>query len=142
MKLIVLYGPPASGKLTVAKELSKLTGYNIFHNQLTVDLLTTIIPFGEGDFFKISDKLRLEMYNLAAKNKVSLISTFCYDKKTDKKFINNMVNAYRNRKGQVHFVKELRNHQEEFTKKLKQKKVLKKFLKNMIYSTKCTSIEV
>jgi tRNA uridine 5-carbamoylmethylation protein Kti12 len=119
MKLIVLYGPPASGKLTVAKELSKLTGYNIFHNQLTVDLLTTIIPFGEGDFFKISDKLRLEMYNLAAKNKVSLISTFCYDKKTDKKFINNMVNAYRNRKGQVHFVK-LECHKDTLFKRVKE----------------------
>ena len=118
MKLIVIYGPPASGKLTTAKELSKLTGYKIFHNHLTVDLLTTIIPFGEGDFFKLSDKLRSDMYRLAVKNNVSLISTFCYDKNTDKKFIDNMVKAYRNRQGQVHFVK-LECHKDTLFKRVK-----------------------
>jgi len=118
MKLVMIYGPPASGKLTVAKELAKLTKYKIFHNQLTVDL-TSIIPFGEGKFFDLSSKLRLDMFKLAAKNKVSVISTFCYDKKTDKQFIDQLVNTYRNRKGQVHFVK-LECHKDTLFKRVKQ----------------------
>ena len=34
MKHLFLYGAPAVGKLTVAKELADLTGYKLFHNHL------------------------------------------------------------------------------------------------------------
>jgi hypothetical protein len=37
VKLVVLYGLPATGKLMVARELSRLTGLRLFHNHLTVD---------------------------------------------------------------------------------------------------------
>ncbi len=47
MRLIVLYGMPAMGKLTVAKELQKLCGYELFHNHLTVDLLLSTFEFRE-----------------------------------------------------------------------------------------------
>jgi tRNA uridine 5-carbamoylmethylation protein Kti12 len=36
VKLIFISGMPAVGKLTVAQELAKLTGYRPFHNHLTV----------------------------------------------------------------------------------------------------------
>ena len=45
MKLIVIYGPPAAGKLTVAKELSKLTGFKVLHNHITIDLIDHFIGF-------------------------------------------------------------------------------------------------
>jgi len=35
--LVLLHGPPASGKLTIAKELSVLTEARVFHNHLTLD---------------------------------------------------------------------------------------------------------
>tara|TARA_Y100000310_G_scaffold296654_1_gene329085 strand:+ start:378 stop:878 length:501 start_codon:yes stop_codon:yes gene_type:complete len=117
MKLIVIYGPPASGKLTTAKELSKLTGYNIFHNQLTVDLLLSIIPFKHKHFQKVQEKLRLDMYKIAIKENVSLISTFCYVKKIDQKYIDKIVKLYKN-KGQVHFVK-LECHKDTLFKRVK-----------------------
>ncbi|MEO1956129.1 MAG: AAA family ATPase, partial [Gammaproteobacteria bacterium] len=37
MKVIFLYGPPASGKLTIAKKLADKTGISLFHNHLTFD---------------------------------------------------------------------------------------------------------
>ena len=43
VKLIFVYGLPATGKLTVARELSSLTGYKVFHNHLVVDLLQSTI---------------------------------------------------------------------------------------------------
>ena len=33
MKLIIIYGPPAVGKLTVAEELSRRTGFKILQNK-------------------------------------------------------------------------------------------------------------
>jgi adenylate kinase family enzyme len=32
MHLVVIFGPPAVGKMTVGHELTKLTGYKLFHN--------------------------------------------------------------------------------------------------------------
>ena len=50
MKLIFIFGMPASGKLTVAKELSRLTGYKVFHNHLAVDLLLSVFEFDSRPF--------------------------------------------------------------------------------------------
>jgi len=53
MRLIFIYGPPATGKLTVAKELAKLTKYKIFHNHLTVDLIGSVLKFGTKTFLTL-----------------------------------------------------------------------------------------
>lgn len=42
MRLVLIYGPPAAGKLTVAKGLAHLTGYKFFHNHLTVDVVLSV----------------------------------------------------------------------------------------------------
>lgn len=61
MLVIFLYGPPASGKLTVAKELSRLTGFPILHNQLTIDLLADFFQFETKKFSKVNKKIRREI---------------------------------------------------------------------------------
>ena len=45
MNLILLYGPPAVGKLTTAKELASQIGYKIFHNHHTQDMVYPIFGF-------------------------------------------------------------------------------------------------
>ena len=78
MKLIFLYGPPGVGKLTVAEELSKLTGYKIFHNHLTANIAHLLFELGSEEAFMYSRKLRLNFFEQAALHKVSLIHTFVY----------------------------------------------------------------
>ena len=39
MKLIIIFGPPAVGKMTVGYELAKITGLRLFHNHMTIDLV-------------------------------------------------------------------------------------------------------
>ena len=83
MKLVFLYGPPALGKLTVAKELSKLTGFKIFHNHLTIDLVKDFFTFGTDKFWKYNTFFRKEFLKIAAKEDLDLIYTFCYAKSFD-----------------------------------------------------------
>jgi hypothetical protein len=40
MRLVYIHGPAASGKLTVGRELQKLSGFALFHNHLVVDTLS------------------------------------------------------------------------------------------------------
>jgi shikimate kinase len=89
MKLIILHGPPASGKLTLANRLKDELGYNVLHNHLTVDLaLEVYSEFGEGDFYDFVDKLRSLAIEKACKNKMEgLIVTFCFDVAIDMKIV-------------------------------------------------------
>jgi len=50
LKLIFIYGLPATGKLTVAQELARITGLRLFHNHLAVDLLLPVFEFGSPSF--------------------------------------------------------------------------------------------
>lgn len=66
MKLIFLYGPPAVGKLTVAKELAALTGFKLFHNHLTVDVATSIFEHGSEPYHRVLRKIRFSVLEEAA----------------------------------------------------------------------------
>jgi RNase adaptor protein for sRNA GlmZ degradation len=103
MKLLIIYGPPAVGKLTVAKELSKITDYNLFHNHLTLDLITPFIKFGKKDFWYQVHKIRLDLFELAAKKKVDLIFTWCYNKGGDDKKLNKIIRRVKKHDGEVIF---------------------------------------
>ena len=73
--LVYIYGPPASGKLTVAGRLSELTGMPLFHNHLTVNALRPVFAFGSPPFVEASWKMRLAVFEAAARAGISLIFT-------------------------------------------------------------------
>jgi len=83
MKLILIYGSPAVGKLTVANALGKQTDYKVFHNHLTIDAVTPVFEFGSKSFWKLVHQFRIETIAEAARENVSLIYTFCYAKDLD-----------------------------------------------------------
>jgi shikimate kinase len=104
--LIVLYGPPGVGKLTVAKELSKITGYRVMHNHLTLDLVTSILGSGANGSFGMVDRYRLDMVKEAAKNRISgLILTSVYgNTEGDDRFANRLVKTMKRYSGSAVFV--------------------------------------
>ena len=42
MKLVIIFGPHAVGKMTVGQELSKITGLKLFHNHMTIDIVSDL----------------------------------------------------------------------------------------------------
>jgi len=73
--LVYIYGPPASGKLTIAERLSELTGMPLFHNHLTVNALRPVFAFGSPPFVEASRKVRQAVFDVAAGAGISLIFT-------------------------------------------------------------------
>jgi hypothetical protein len=73
--LVYLYGPPASGKLTVAGKLAELTGYPLFHNHLTVNAISSVFAFGSDPFIAVLHRVRLDVFQTAAQAGISLIFT-------------------------------------------------------------------
>lgn len=71
MKLIIIYGAPAVGKLTTANELSKKTKYPVLHNHMTIDLATTYFPFNSKPFLKLVRQIRLDIVKELLSEKTS-----------------------------------------------------------------------
>lgn len=76
MQLIFIHGPVASGKLTIARELARLTGFAVFHNHLIVDAVAAVFPFGSERFIRLRERMWLDMMREAAEDGRSLIFTF------------------------------------------------------------------
>jgi broad-specificity NMP kinase len=104
MKLIFLYGAPAVGKLTVAQELARLTGYRLFHNHLTVDLVSSLFPFGSEPFVRLREKIWLAAFAEAARQDQSLIFTFNPERSVRERFIQDTIDVVSRENGAVVFV--------------------------------------
>ncbi len=103
MNLVFIYGPPASGKLTVATELAATTGYKLFHNHLTYDFIHGI--FGDINTDDLNHRVRLEIFKQAVKSDVpGMIFTFVYGFGLDEDFIKSVINVVESPGGHVHFV--------------------------------------
>ena len=104
MKLVFLHGAPAVGKLTVARELARLTGFRLFHNHLTVDLVSSLFPFGSEPFILLREQIWLAAFAEAARNNVSLIFTFNPERTVRERFIQDTLDVVGLAGGEVVFV--------------------------------------
>ena len=104
MKLLLIYGSPAVGKLTTANEIAKLTDYKVFHNHLTISAVAPIFDFGTAPFWKLVHQFRIETVAEAARAGQNLIYTFCYAKNSDDAHVAEVTRATEENGGEIHFV--------------------------------------
>lgn len=105
MKLIFVYGPPASGKLTIARELAKLTGFRLFDNHVSIRFVESLFDFGTRAYSRLVTKYRFEMMEAAAGEGVDTIFTFVYSKKDDDPFVRETIGRVKRHGGTVCFVR-------------------------------------
>jgi shikimate kinase len=105
MNLIFIYGPPATGKLTIATELAELTGYTLFHNHLSLNLAREIFPDFDDKLFNLVHEIRLDVFSASAKYDRNLIFTNVYSgDDDDKHFVRRVVESVEQHNGNVRFV--------------------------------------
>jgi len=105
VKLIFIYGPPAVGKLTVATQLAKRTGFKLYHNHVSVDFVKSVFQFGTPTFWRLVDKFRREILEEAAKEGTDTIFTFVYGKGPDDEFVKDIIRRVESHGGEVCFVR-------------------------------------
>lgn len=106
MKLIFLHGMPGVGKLTVARELAALTGFKLFHNHLTVDLVSSVFEFGSQPFVELRERIWLDVFSEASRADVAgVIFTFAFEPTVRGSFSENVRTTVESRGGEVVFVK-------------------------------------
>jgi hypothetical protein len=107
MQFVVIFGPPAVGKMTVGHELASLTGFKLFHNHMTVEPVLDIFPFGSPPFGRLVSEFRRRIIEEAADSDLSgLVFTFVWalQNPDDKLLVDSYLEIVESRGGEVHFV--------------------------------------
>lgn len=76
MKLVLLFGSAAVGKMTVGQELMKITDLRLFHNHMTIEPVLEIFGYYKSDTIEKLRKVIFEDY--ADSNNYGLIFTFIW----------------------------------------------------------------
>ncbi len=106
--LIIIFGPPASGKAAIGAALSELTNFRLFHNHMTADVGAAIFGWSTPEFSETVSEMRLSLLSRAAEMKTlpNIIFTFVWAFGTtqDDEFIGKLVNIFEGHDEKVYFV--------------------------------------
>ena len=107
MKLVLIFGPQAVGKMTVGQELAKITGLKLFHNHMTIDLVSNFFSYNSIEGRYLVNTYRMEMFETVARSNLEgLIFTFqwCFEDILDWEQTEKISNVFKEQGGEVYYV--------------------------------------
>jgi hypothetical protein len=104
MFCVIIYGPPASGKLTVAKELGRMAGWPVHHNHLGVDAALSLFAFGSEGFCRLRERIWFAAFEEASQAGRSFIFTFAPERTVRAGLIDELTEVVTRAAGTVVFV--------------------------------------
>ena len=140
MKFILIFGPPAVGKMAVGKELSKLTDFRLFHNHMTIELLIPIFDYGTTIFRKLNSEFRMRIFQEAATSDLpGFIFTYVWDfnQETEREYTDKIKNIFESNNVEVFYVELEASLEERLRRNKTEDRILEKpSKKNMELSEK------
>ena len=107
MNFVVIFGPPAVGKMTVGYELAKLTGMKVFHNHMTIDLILEFFPYGHEKFTTLVSEFRQRILEEIATSELpGAIFTYVWalDQPEDKEQIDSYSQIFKQKGADIYYV--------------------------------------
>jgi hypothetical protein len=113
--LIVVFGPPASGKAAVGKALAERTGFRFFHNHMTAEPVAALFGWHTDLYREVVAEVRRLLLSkaLARPDEASVVFTFLWalELEEDNRFIADLVALTEGCGGKVFFVELLASRQ-------------------------------
>ena len=117
-QVILLFGRPGVGKLTIAEYLTAETGYSLLHNHAVVDLATSLFPFGTPPFVSLRERMwHLAIDAVLKARSAGVIMTFAPEATVTDAFIPSLEKRVTAGGGSLHFI-ELRCSSAEIEKRI------------------------
>jgi len=104
MKLVIIIGDAAVGKMTVGQELMKLTGLRLFHNHMAIELVIDVFGYYDSNIIvKLRDVI-FESY--AQSNNDGLIFTYmwAFDHQSDWDYITKVSELFEAHGAELYYV--------------------------------------
>ena len=104
MKLILIFGDSAVGKMTVGQELMEMTALRLFHNHMTIEPVLDI--FGYFDVSTIIQLREVILKSFAKTNLEGLIFTFMWalDQKEDWEYVEKFTDIFKKEGADIYYV--------------------------------------
>lgn len=105
--LILIFGPPAVGKMTVGKKLAMINGLKLMHTQMCYTLAGSFYKYETQDFHYLNYKIKLTILKHLAKSDIKgIIITFVWDFGNDhtKLFCDYLINLFKPKPGKIYFI--------------------------------------
>ncbi|MDQ0201648.1 AAA family ATPase [Neobacillus ginsengisoli] len=106
MKLVLIFGPQAVGKMTVGQALGNNTELKLFHNHMTIELLEPFFGFSP-EMWRLADLFRMEIFEEVAKSDLGgLIFTYvwAFDQKEDWDYVEKICEIFESKGATIYFV--------------------------------------
>jgi len=97
MHLIVIFGPAAVGKMTVGRELERLSSLRLFHNHMSIELALQFFSFGMPAFGRMVQSIRATVFEEVAKSDLpGLIFTYMWalDQPSDREDMDKLIGPF------------------------------------------------
>jgi hypothetical protein len=108
MKLVIILGPHAVGKMTVGQELASITGLKLFHNHMTIELVRNFFSVhGSEEGRRLNHLFRQEIFEAVANSDLpGLIFTymFDFDAQSEYDYINSVIQLFKDHNAEAYVV--------------------------------------
>ncbi|WP_066175836.1 AAA family ATPase [Bacillus marinisedimentorum] len=107
MKLVLLFGPQAVGKMTVGEELEKMTELKLFHNHMAIEFVTPFFSYGTAEGKRLVNLFRQEIFEAVSNSSLyGLIFTYvwAFDQQEDWDYVAKLCSTFEEKGGTVYLV--------------------------------------
>lgn len=107
MHFLVIFGPPAVGKMSVGDEITRLTGIPVFHNHLSIEPVLRFFEFGTPPFRRLVDGFRRKLIDeIAHSDLPGVIFTFVwsFDHDGDREFLADLCSIFEDVDADIAFI--------------------------------------
>lgn len=107
MKLVIIFGPHAVGKMTVGQELAKITGLGLFHNHMTIDIVFDLFKNLPQERSRLTNLFRKEIFEAyASSQEYGMIFTYMWalDSKDDWDYIDRVEDIFKEKGSTIYYV--------------------------------------
>lgn len=94
MKLVIITGAAAVGKMTVGQELCKITDLRLFHNHMTIEPVIEIFGYYKPDTIAKIRKIIFEDFANSGDYGLVFTVMWAFDCKADWEYINNIIKIF------------------------------------------------
>lgn len=78
MHLVVIFGPPAVGKMTIGRGVVERTGFRLLHNHALIEPLLEVFDYGTPPFVRLLREMRRRVVEEAAAFGTDLVLTYVW----------------------------------------------------------------
>ncbi|MCY3411852.1 MAG: AAA family ATPase [Candidatus Heimdallarchaeota archaeon] len=96
MKLLIIFGPQAVGKMTVGKELARRTGFKLIHNHISIEVAIQFFKHGSDEFWELEKTIRYKIFDMMKETGNNLIYTYTWalNLDSDHEYIRKLIDTY------------------------------------------------